>query len=136
MSSIELEKQLVQVIYARVTLLNGRDTEEDLNMIISEKIAHEALTSEARDLIVETLHSERDKEEMTSKGVFVYTYGSITDFHFSRHNTIADAVREAVKLLDATILYNGDVITYDVIDDKSAYYVDENAKKVKVVTLK
>lgn len=36
---ITFKEQLIKVIFASITELNGDDTEEELNMIISERIA-------------------------------------------------------------------------------------------------
>ena len=132
---ITLEEQLLQVIYVSVTRLNGLETEEELNMLISETIARENLEEIKKNLIAEQLDSELDTEQILSNGAYIYSYKSLSDWEFKRVDTIADAVREAVKLIDATILYNGNVITYDTINSESAYYIDNDAGKVKIVQL-
>ena len=104
-------------------------------MLISETIARENLEEIKKNLIAEQLDSELDTEQILSNGAYIYSYKSLSDWEFKRVDTIADAVREAVKLIDATILYNGNVITYDTINSESAYYIDNDAGKVKIVQL-
>lgn len=130
-----LKEQIVQVIFASVTVLNGEETEEDLNMAISEKILQSNLEEIKKNLITERLESEADSEEIIENGVFVYSYESMSEWLFNKYSTMADAIRAAVKILNASVISNGKVITYDIIDNESAYYIDDNAGKMKIVNL-
>lgn len=132
-----LERQLLQLIFVRVTALNGEETEADLNLVISENIMRDNLNDFIKNnLVVETLKGEPDLEEkIIDNGVFVYNYKSLINWSFNKYNTIADAVRAAIKTLNATIICNGKVITYDILDDESAYYIDTDDNKMKIVTI-
>lgn len=130
-------ENLVQVIFADVTVLNGEITEEALNMVISKELAHDRLsTATVADngiLVKEMLSPEDDTEKVEPNGAYLYVEGDT--WKFERCNTIAEAVRKAVGCINAKVLCNGKVIEYDAIDDTEAYYIDEKHKKLRVVKL-
>lgn len=130
-----LESRVLQVLFKNVTVLNGEETEEDLNMLISEKIVQNNLDEIKKNLVVEQLSSEMDTEKLEDTGVFIYKYESLDNWKFTKHNTIADAVRAAIKDINVTIIYKGEVVTYDTLDSKSAYYIDNSCNKIKIVNL-
>ena len=86
-------------------------------------------------LVEERLDSEIDIEKKEKNGAYVFRMESILDFDFDMFDTIADAIRAAVNSINAKVICNGREIVYDVIDDKTAYYIDEASDKMKLVNL-
>lgn len=132
---ITFKEQLIKVIFASITELNGDDTEEELNMIISERIAEQDIQEMKKNIIAQKLESEIDIENKEMNGAYVYSYESMSNWMFKKFETIADAVREAVTMINAIVICDGDVITYDVLDDGQAYYIDNRVEKAKIVRL-
>ena len=126
--------RLEQMLLVEITMLNGENTEEDLNMAIVKEIIKERL-QQKESLILERFSSENDKAEIEPNGVYVYVGGLLEDFSFERYNTMADAVRAAVNKVGAKVICEGCLVTYDTLNDTEAYYVDDKAGKVKLVKL-
>ena len=133
---LALNRKLFTAVYQRVLYLNGEDTEEDLSMEIAENIINKNINSNPASKLVSSVYaSEPDTGDLLQDGVFVYNYKNLSDWQFEEFDTIADAVRCAVNMIGAMIIYNGNNISYSTLNDKQAYYVDENDKKVKIVDL-
>lgn len=137
-----IKEQLVQVIYTNIAELNGEETEEDLNMIISERIAEDRLTHtiiDNKDSIHGYIESTKvgvvDSEDIEPNGAWIYRDETHNDWMLQRYDTIADAIRSAVKLINAMVLCDAMVIDYDTIDNDTAYYIDKRTDSVKVVEL-
>lgn len=138
MSEWTMRKQIETVLLAEITKLNGETTEEALNMVIMESILEERLKEvkvNREALIQERLDSEIDNENTETNGVYVYNADSLESLIFDKYDTIADAVRAAIKMINATILCDGNIVNYDTIDNSTAYYIDERVNKVKIVNL-
>lgn len=138
MIETSMRKQLETILLAEITELNGEITEEGLNMAIMESIIEERVKDaqiNRESLVVERLYSEQDTENIEANGVFVYRANNIQDFVFNRHNTVADAVREAVKMINASVICDGEVMQYDTLDNETAYYIDNRVSKVMIVNL-
>lgn len=128
-----LKKQLRQAIFSKANSLNGDNTEEELNMDISAIIADNALV---HSLILDGTIEESDingNYDIEPKGAWLYIDRSLDDWEFKKYNTIADAVRDAIKIIDAKIICDGSIVPYDAIDDSKAYYVDNRVNKIKMV---
>lgn len=133
---VALRKQLFTAIFMRVVDVNSNDTEEALNMEIAENIIDKNIRCNTPENFISSVYSsEPDTGDILQDGVFVYKYNSFSDWTFEEYNSIAEAVREAVALIGAMIIYNGQNIVYSAIDEKSAYYIDEVDQKVKIVEL-
>lgn len=134
-----VREQLIQVIFAEITLLNGDNTEEDLNMVISRTIADEKLKNTKlvtnKSLIAEQLESEVDIEKIEPKNAWIYSEGTTESWLFDKFDTIADAVRAAVKMINTKVICEGKIVTYDTLSDTEAYYIDNRDGKVKLVNL-
>jgi hypothetical protein len=137
-----IKEQLVQVIFTNITSLNGENTEEDLNMLISEKIAEDKLnTTEVVDAtslkgcISNRIQSELDLENIEPNGAWLYKDNTSEEWMFDRYDTIADAVRAAINMINATIICDAHVIPYDKLDADTAYYVDDRTDSVRIVEL-
>lgn len=130
---ITLRENLVQVVLANVTRLNEENTEGELLMRISKELVEDKLKE--GHLVVQALATENDTEQLVENGAYVYVEGTEENWNFDKYDTIADAVRAAVKLINAQVLYNGRVITYDTLNDDVAYYIDDEASKVKMVRM-
>jgi hypothetical protein len=128
--SMELE----QILLVEITMLNGDNTEEDLNMAIAKEIMRDKL-QQSESFIIERLDSEVDTADIKANGVYVYVGGLIEELFFERFDTVADAIKTAVNKIDAKIICDGNIITYDILSDTEAYYIDEEVGKVKLVEL-
>ena len=125
-------------LFNEICALNGDITEKELNMEIVENILKERMDEQLADcsvLVEKRLDSEIDTEKKEKNGAYVFRMESILDFDFDMFNTIADAIRVAVNSINAKVICNGREIVYDVIDDKTAYYIDEASDKMKIVNL-
>lgn len=138
MGENELKLQFETVLLARITELNGEITEEGLNMAILESILEDKINEANLDresLVVERLDSEMDNEQVEKNGVYVYNAYDEMGLLFNKHSTIADAIREAISMINALVICNGEVIEYDTLDNDTAYYIDDRIGKVKIVNL-
>lgn len=138
MSELTLREQFETVVLAEITDLNGEITEEGLNMAIMESIIEERVKAAQLDrekLVEERLISEDDNGKIEKNGVYVYNAYSEVGLLFDKYDTIADAVREAVKTINATILCDGEIIEYDALDAETAYYIDNRVGKVMLVNI-
>lgn len=126
---------LTQVILEKISVINKSDTEEALLSMIAEKIVEK---SKVNTLLkkhgVLAYNIVEGNEEKHLNGVFVYCNNSLLNWTFDKCDTIADAVRIAVKKINAYILLNGEVIKYDALDDETAYYLDKDSN-MKIVEL-
>lgn len=131
-------KDIRVALFNEICALNGDITEKELNMEIVENILRERMNEQLADcsvLVEERLDSEIDIEKKEKNGAYVFRMESILDFDFDMFDTIADAIRAAVNSINAKVICNGREIVYDVIDDKTAYYIDEASDKMKLVNL-
>lgn len=131
-------KDIRVALFNEICALNGDITEKELNMEIVENILRERMNEQLADcsvLVEERLDSEIDIERKEKNGAYVFRMESILDFDFDMFDTIADAIRAAVNSINAKVICNGREIVYDVIDDKTAYYIDEASDKMKLVNL-
>ena len=120
-----IKNPIVQIIFAEITILNGDNTEEALNMLISEQIVEDISKDKARKINKETI----------TDGAWIHTNNSLDDWVFERYDTVEEAIKHAVKMVNAQIISNGQVVMYDALNDKEAYYLDNLENKLKVVTI-
>ena len=116
-----LKEELVQVLFEEISEINGDSTEEELNMDITRMIVEERLKTFN---LVEKLKSETDNRETKPYGVWVYAVNSVDSLVLDMFNTVADAVKTAVRMIDAKIICEGKLLTYDALNDNEAYYID------------
>lgn len=138
MNRLTFRKQFETVLLSEITKLNGDITENELNRDIMESIIEEkvkAIQSNREQLVEERLTSEEDNEKVEKNGVYVYDAYNEVGLLFDRYNTIAEALREALKIINATILCDGEIIEYDVLDSETAYYIDKRVGKVMIVSI-
>lgn len=138
MNEVALREQFETVLLAEITELNGDITEEGLNMVIMEHIIEERVKAAQLDreqLVDERLFSEEDAGKIEKNGVYVYNAYGEMGLVFDKYDTIADAVKAGLKLINATILCDGEIIEYDTLDSETAYYIDNRAGKVMLVTI-
>lgn len=83
----------------------------------------------------QVVDSEVDTEKEEDSPVYVYDGSSIFGLTFKEFSTIADAVRFAIKASDSKILFNGNVIKYNICDDDTAYYIDSRTNKMMIVNI-
>lgn len=138
MSELALRKQFETVLLAEITELNGEITEEGLNMAIMESIIDERVKAAQLDreqLVDERFFSEEDTGKIEKNGVYIYNAYGEMGLVFDKYDTIADAVKAGLKLINATILCDGEIIEYDTLDSETAYYIDNRAGKVMIVNI-
>lgn len=114
---------LVRAVYTRVRSLNGSDTEEALNMIISEKLVDNNMATMHNNFDVNDV---ADKSDIKENGVWVYSECNDLGWVFERYNTVADAIRRAVTVINSIIIHNGREIPFDTLEDGRAYYIDDD----------
>jgi hypothetical protein len=141
----DLKQQLTQVLFKEVAELNSNSSEaadvnEDeggLYMIIAQELAERkienAVITDQMKLMTETIDVVQDTNETVEKGVWVYAPGNAITWQFNRYSTIADAVRAAIRMINAVVLYNGEKIIYDSLDEKKAYYIDMRTKEARII---
>ena len=125
-------------VLAELAEVNGDITEEELNMVIMENIIEDRineLLKNRENLVKERLYSTIDTEKTEENGAYVYNAHGELGLVFDKYDTIADAVRNAVNMINAKVICNGEVITYDTIDSNTAFYVDNRENKVMIVNL-
>lgn len=130
-----LDTRVVQVLFSEITLLNGETTEEDLNMLISEEIASDRLSCDTMEVYDEAEGIVSTEELNSSDSVYVYIENGLEDWSFDEYNNIDDAIRAATLSINAKVICKGQVIKYDIISDKEAYYIDNETGEAKVVKL-
>ena len=116
-----LKQELVQVLFEEISELNGDSTEGELNMDITRMIVEERLKTFN---LVEKLKTEHDDKTDKPHGVWVYAANSVDNLVLDVFNTVAEAVKTAVKMIDAKIVCEGKLLTYDALNDNEAYYID------------
>lgn len=126
---------LEQAVLERVSLINGlnietTEAEEALITMIAKRVLENSRVNtllEKHGVIAYNVDSSELKEIEKCKDneVYVYCSNSIIDWTFNKHDTIDDAVRDAVKRINAYIILNGEIIKYDALDDNTAYYYDK-----------
>lgn len=120
-----IKNTIMQIIFAEITVLNGDNTEEALNMLISEQIVEDISKGKTSEL----------NKETTIDGAWVHTNNSLEDWVFERYDTVEEAIKHAVKMVNAKIISNGKLVMYDTLNDKEAYYLDNSENKLKVVAI-
>lgn len=116
-----LKEELVQVLFEEISEINGDSTEEELNMDITRMIVEERLKTFN---FVEKLRTETDDRAAKPYGVWVYAANSVDNLVLDMFTTVAEAVKAAVRLIDAKIVCEGKLLTYDALNDNEAYYID------------
>lgn len=130
-----VQEQIKQIIFKRVRELNGKNTEEDLSMVITEKLLSDRFSVEEFKKNIKIVNGEPDEGKIELNGAWVYKDDIMGDWIFEKFDTIADAIRAAVTHINAMVLCNGEEINFDAINDTTAYYIENNTGKVKVVNL-
>lgn len=133
---MSMKNNLRHVIREMLIEINELETEEDLiNMITTTLVEKSTVTDlfGQKNLVAYEVVPEKDANEKVEKGVFVYTNNSLVDWTFERFDTIADAIKNAVKKINAYIICNGEIIVYDALDENTAYYYSEDT--MRLVTL-
>ena len=127
-------KWWMQAVVSNVQRIN-EDTEEGLDMAIAENLMKDKIKTLNNERIIDSvLVGEADTDDRNIIEVYVYNYNSITDWTFNRFETISDAVRDAVKNLHSTILFKGNPVVFDIINNEKAYYIDES-NRMKIVSI-
>lgn len=112
----------------RISMRGNVLTKENVNTYLK-------CTKNGYSLKYQLLDAEIDTEEIEDTPVYVYDGASISGLTFKEFETIAEAIRFSVKSTDSKVLFNGEVVNYHVYDEKTAYYVDDRAEKVKIVRI-
>lgn len=124
---VAVRNPIMQIIFAEIKVLNGDNTEESLNMSISEQIIADISKDERNE-------KYKDYRECQD-GAWVHSNNSLEDWVFERYDTVEEAVKHAVKMVNAQVISDGRVVMYDTLSDKEAYYLDNCENKLKVVAI-
>ena len=132
-----LKEQILQLIFTRVRELNSENTEEDLNMLISEKILEDRLGNCIGDIDenIKVVKGEPDENKHEPNGAWVYRDGVEHPWVFEKFSTIAEAIRRAVEVINSVVICNGTVVHFDLAGDGQAYYIENNTGKIKLVNI-
>lgn len=125
-----LQKELVAAAFVKINNANTEDTEEDLNMYISEKIIERKFDKRFKDGI-QILNVKQDDFKNVPNGAWVYSM-SDSDWVFERYDSIGEAVKRAINIVDSMVICNGKEIAFDAFDDKHAYYINEAGDAIMV----
>lgn len=117
--------EIVKILFLGLSTDMYTYTEEDLRMAISEKIGELALKGSSIE--------DKTDERIIENGAWVYKYSGDGKWIFERYNTIEDAVRRAICLIDAQVICNGGIVKYDSFNEREAYYVDDYTGELKFV---
>ena len=118
-----IKDMLIQMVFQKLVVVNGEDTDAELNLDIAKHVVEE----EYKCKVVPIIKNVPDGK------YYVYKYDDAMDFQeFSNPD---DAVREAVKDICALVVSNNKIVKYDSIGDKRAYYVDQKSHKAMLVAL-
>ena len=103
------------------------DINEDVTDIKLIKDISERITSELPEKRVGTLDSCK---------VYLFIYNNIMDFDLKPCKNINKAIKDAVNYIEnVKIIYRGQVIKWDVINNETAFYINPFNNKLKVVKL-
>jgi hypothetical protein len=132
---ITVQERIKQVVFKRVRELNGNNTEEDLSMVITEKLVADKFNLKELSKNIQIVNGEPDEGKIEPLGAWVYRDGSVENWLFQKLDTIAEAIRLAIKNKGAIVLCNGEEVKFDVVSDELAYYIENGTGKIKVVSI-
>lgn len=132
---ITVQEQIKRIVFTRVRQLNGSNTEEDLSMVITEKLLSDKFSLEKLKKNIEIVNGELDNGKLEPNGAWMYRESSTEKWLFERFDTIADAIRAAVRNINTIVLCDGEEVNFDTLDNDKAYYIERNTGKIKVVNL-
>lgn len=99
-----------------LNLLDGVDIEEELCMEISDNVL---------DRVMEISKiSDNTTKNIVGHGAWVYSNGIEYPWIFERYDTIEDAVRRAVGLIGASVVFNGKIVRYNTVENNMVYYIN------------
>ena len=124
-----VKTQLKHTLFEEITVLNGENTEESLNMEIANIIFEEKAKRIKKSNIImdgEVIGELLELADCIENEVYVFSNCGVKSLVFDKYSSIEDAVKAAVKIIDAKIICKGKVIRYDTLSDTEAFYVDED----------
>lgn len=130
---------LRSIIFRKVAIMNEENTEEALISMITDNIMKcskiNGICTDLKDVNIHKnlVKKPNLKSDILNKDIFLYCNNSLYDWTYERCDDIIDAVRKAVKHIDAYIICNGNIISYNTLNDSTAYYCVGN--KIKLVEL-
>lgn len=88
---------------------------------------------DVKSVVNESNKKKSIKSDLENKEIFLYCNNSLYDWTYERCVNIVEAVKKAVKRIDAYIICNGNIISYNTLNDNMAYYCVDD--KIKIVNL-
>lgn len=126
----EDEETMKNGILLVLEMINGENTDNELNEAIYESAIRPNLK-----LVYPCKNSvTRDKNDF-SQWVWVYTNTSIENLSMKAFETVEEAISAAVRTINSYVLYRGNVVEFDTIDDNTAYYIDNSTRAKKLVSI-
>jgi allantoicase len=136
----QLREQLLHVYLRQIEQINNnKQAEGGLYMIIAQELVDERLNNANivvdNEIRVEVMDLIEDKNTVEENGAWIYSDGTVDKWEFRRCNTIAEAVRAAIHMINAKVLCNGEEIVYDSLNENTAYYIDKRTNEAKMVAI-
>lgn len=105
---------------------------KEINTMAEEGLIEMMTTEAMKEINVQKSFNtgKARKKTKNGKAAYVYASKSILDWEYDKFNSIEDAVRRALGYLDAYVICDGEIIKYDVIDENTAYYYNNNKKYI------
>lgn len=115
---MSVEINFKRAVFERVTEINDSNMEKELLHMITDRVVK---NSSINKVLLEKGILAYNNDEVDN-AVYVFCNSSLFDWTFEKFDSIPDAIKNAVQYINAYIICNGEVVRYDAIDDKTAYY--------------
>ena len=134
---ITLKNQMERIISERLTVINGSKTENELNNLIAKDLTSERISGKNSYEHIFGIDNidNNDIWEIEPNGAWVYAEYSIEDWFFKRYDTISEAVRDAVNMIEAYVICDGEIVEYNTMSDGTAYYIDNRTNIIRVINI-
>lgn len=104
-----------------------RDINEDVNDTQLLKDISKNLVSDIPKSKINTLDDSK---------VYLFVYNNILDFDLKPCKNINVAIKNAVNYIEnVKIIYRGQVVKWDILNDETAFYINPFNNKIKLVNL-
>lgn len=104
-----------------------RDINEDVNDTQLLKDISKNLVSDIPKSKINTLDDSK---------VYLFVYNNILDFDLKPCKNINVAIKNAVNYIEnVKIIYRGQVVKWDILNDETAFYINPFNNKIKLVKL-
>lgn len=107
------------------------DVVRDINEDVTDK---QLLKDISRNLVNDISKSKANT--LDDSKVYLFVYNNILDFDLKPCKNINVAIKNAVNYIEnVKIIYRGQVVKWDILNDETAFYINPFNNKIKVVKL-